>query len=344
MNKILSIIIPTYNMEALLDQCLTSLILDDKELREKLDVIIVNDGSTDNSSEIAHRYADWYPEMFSVIDKRNGNYGSCINVALPLVKGKYVRILDADDSYIKANLPKYLQLLQDIDADLVLTDYETVNAEGKHMSKSSYPFSPNKFFSFSMIPPNLFINMHTATYLSKIFQHIAYHQTEGVSYTDLEWVFHPMSKVRTVYYLDIVIYRYLEGREGQTVDPAVRLKRLSHMEKGLWNQLEVFKNISPQNMAYNYMYGVITYRTKLLYTWGLDKKATYDLVAFDQKLKKDYPQIYKEATHYTIPLGLSDIEIPIVKMWRMVKKRYLLYLFPLFDLHVMIYRIKNYWK
>ena len=76
MTKLLSIIIPTYNMEAFLDKCLSSLILENKEDRESLDVIIVNDGSKDKSLEIAQSYERQYPEMFSVIDKVNGNYGN----------------------------------------------------------------------------------------------------------------------------------------------------------------------------------------------------------------------------------------------------------------------------
>lgn len=331
-------------MEALLDQCLTSLILDDKELREKLDVIVVNDGSTDRSSEIAHVYAEMYPEMFSVIDKANGNYGSCINAALPAVKGKYVRLLDADDSYRTDNLTAYLNVLESQDVDLVLTDYDKVDVKGDVSETIGMTLPANRELSVTDLPTDGFVEMHKVTYRSSIFNEIDYHQTEGVSYTDLEWVFHPMSRVKTIFYYNRVIYKYLIGREGQTVDPSISLKRLSDMEKGLWNQLDVFKNISPQNMAYNYMHGVITYRTKLLYTWGLDKKAIYDLVAFDQKLKKESPAIYEEATHYAIPLGLSDIEMPIVKMWRRVKKRNLLYLFPLFDLHVIINRLKKYWK
>ena len=343
MAKILSIIIPTYNMEALLDKCLTSLILDTKELREKLDVIIVNDGSSDNSSEIAHRYAEKYPEMFSVIDKENGNYGSCINAALPKVKGKYVRILDADDSYFTEELADYFNLLNQLDVELVLSNYETINPDGNVIAKSGYPLEPNIVSAFSEVPAGLFIAMHSVAYLSEIFKRIKYHQTEGVSYTDLEWVFHPMSQVKTIFYYNRVIYKYLIGREGQTVDPTVRLKRLSDMEKGLWNQLKIFKYVPKSNMAYNYMHGVITYRTKLLYTWGLDRKAAYHLDAFDKKLRQKAPAIYEEATQYTIPLGIANIEMPIVKMWRRVKKRNLLYIFPLFDLHVIINRIKRFW-
>ena len=94
--KILSIIVPSYNMEAYLPKCLRGLVIDDKELLGKLDVIVVNDGSKDRTSEIAHSFETKYPGVFRVIDKTNGHYGSCINAALPVAEGEYVKILDAD--------------------------------------------------------------------------------------------------------------------------------------------------------------------------------------------------------------------------------------------------------
>ena len=77
-NKILTVIVPSYNMEAYLPKCLGSLIIDDKELLRKLEVIVVNDGSKDRTSEIAHKFETKYPGVFRVIDKKNGHYGSCI--------------------------------------------------------------------------------------------------------------------------------------------------------------------------------------------------------------------------------------------------------------------------
>ena len=128
MKKILSIIIPTYNMESLLTQCLNSLMVS-KNL-DMLEVLVINDGSTDKSSQIAHQYEVEYPNSFRVIDKANGNYGSCINAALPLVKGKYVRILDADDSYNTENLNQFIDFLSDIDVDLVLSDFSHYIMDG----------------------------------------------------------------------------------------------------------------------------------------------------------------------------------------------------------------------
>ena len=81
MDKILSIIVPTYNMEKYLQNCLDSLLLSEKQMQD-YEVWIINDGSKDRSSEIAHSYELRYPDTFRVVDKNNGNYGSCINCGL----------------------------------------------------------------------------------------------------------------------------------------------------------------------------------------------------------------------------------------------------------------------
>ena len=75
--KVISIAIPTYNMEQWLNRCLDSVVI--PEIIDKVEIIVVNDGSRDRSSEIAHSYADRYPDSVIVIDKENGNYGSCVN-------------------------------------------------------------------------------------------------------------------------------------------------------------------------------------------------------------------------------------------------------------------------
>ena len=74
MGKVISIVIPTYNMEEYLDKCLSSLLINGME---RVEVIVVNDGSSDGSLTVAQTYVDKYPESFIVIDKKNGNYGSC---------------------------------------------------------------------------------------------------------------------------------------------------------------------------------------------------------------------------------------------------------------------------
>ena len=109
--KILSIIVPSYDMEAYLPKCLGSLVVDDRELLQKLDVIVVNDGSKDRTSEIAHEFEANYRGVFRVIDKDNGHYGSCINAGLAVAAGTFVKVLDADDYYLTDNFKEYLSLV-----------------------------------------------------------------------------------------------------------------------------------------------------------------------------------------------------------------------------------------
>ena len=121
MGKILTIVIPTYNMEKYLDKCLSSLIM--PRNMDDLEVLIVNDGSKDSSLQIARRYEALYPQTFIVIDKDNGNYGSCINCGLKNASGKYFKVLDADDSYNTENLCNYLDFLRYLDIDLIMSDF-----------------------------------------------------------------------------------------------------------------------------------------------------------------------------------------------------------------------------
>lgn len=105
-------------MEAYIGKCLDSLLIPEFDAVE---VLVVNDGSKDRSSEIAHSYADRYPGSIRVIDKPNGNYGSCINAALPLATGRYIKVLDADDTFDTAAFSSFVRLLPSISDDAVIT-------------------------------------------------------------------------------------------------------------------------------------------------------------------------------------------------------------------------------
>lgn len=219
MEKLLTIIVPTYNKDLLLDRCLTSLIIEDEILFNLLEVIVVNDGSTDRSSEIAHKYESQSPEVFHVVDKVNGNYGSSVNCALKFATGKYVKLLDADDYYLTDEFEKMLNRLQEVDTDLVLTDYTLVS--NRNTSKlQTRIYSDNRIFDFNKQKDVEEIGswiMHNITIKTEIFRCLKYHQTEGISYTDNEWVFFPLFKARNCLYMKLNVYQYCIGGYGQTV-------------------------------------------------------------------------------------------------------------------------------
>ena len=162
MEKILSIIIPTYNMAALLPRCLDSLtasgVLDD------LDILVVNDGSTDSSRAVAYSYAERYPQSIKVVDKKNGNYGSTINAALPLAVGEYVKVLDSDDWFDSQALAKYVAELKSLEqgVDVSVTHFLMIHEGGrtetvKYQNYGREPYTYGKVYNLDKVLGDGFI-------------------------------------------------------------------------------------------------------------------------------------------------------------------------------------------
>ena len=125
MNKILTISIASYNAEKDIPRCLDSFI--QTTVFDKLDIIVVNDGSSDNTSQVASEYAKKYPNSIRVVDKENGGHGSTINTGITYAKGKYFKIVDSDDWVNKDGLEDLVSYLENNDIDLVINPFHTIN-------------------------------------------------------------------------------------------------------------------------------------------------------------------------------------------------------------------------
>lgn len=317
--KVLTIIIPTYNMEKLLDKCLTSLIVENKKLLKLLEVLVVIDGAKDKSSEIAHTYQDRFPQIFRVIDKENGNYGSCINRGLKEATGKYIKILDADDYFDTICFEEYIKTLCSIDVDVVMNDYNEVNLEGNvtrlisWKSPSSVIFGYDDFSKYDQV----YFRMHGVAYKTDTLNSFGYKQTEGISYTDNEWIFMPMAYCKSFYYYNHPLYQYLLGREGQTMEESI-------WEKNFWMEIQgarwmidyfVQKREKLSTDGINYLWTRLNKRTRVLYYsyFYILKSAKHKeaLIEFDKHIKETLPEWWKEwekekALHF----------IPYIKLWR----------------------------
>lgn len=212
-------------MEAYLPKCLGSLIIDDRELLQKLDVIVVNDGSKDRTSEIAHEFEAKYPGVFRVIDKANGHYGSCINTALSVAMGFYVKVLDADDWFDTNPFGRYLKFLQhevakEKDAaDLVLNDFKFVSECEEKVKSYNVASSSNFHLSALDFRNGHDVWMHAVAYQTQALRDIHYVQLTGITHTDIQWVHLPMTTVTRIAYCAEVLYMYLYLREGNTSCP-----------------------------------------------------------------------------------------------------------------------------
>lgn len=319
MSKILTIVIPTYNMEKYLDKCITSLIIPDGDLLSTLEVLVVNDGSKDSSSNIAHKYEDRYPGIVRVIDKENGNYGSCVNRGLKEAKGKYIKILDADDSFHTENFSRFLRQLSAIDVDILISDYVVVNENGKPQRRYSYNFPKSCIIDITTFFENVgSVEMHAVTYKTNNLRNLGYHQTEGVSYTDFEWVFSPLSTVKKAFYFPEVVYRYLVGRSGQTVDIKVYHKKWHDRVVGLWSIIDYYQKYTSSGYEIpvkNFMDKRLLGRVHGLYlSFLIVNRDMKGCVSFDRDLLSKSETIYKNSENLIIHQRIKNYLF--VKRWR----------------------------
>lgn len=311
--KILSIIVPTYNMEKYLAYCMDSFLIH-KNL-SKLEVLIVNDGSTDNSLDIAKKYVSRADDVFKIIDKKNGNYGSCINAALPVATAKYVKVVDADDSVNTDNLDDFLSFLSENDVDLALSDFTLVNEDRIETKKISYNFGNSLIPMEQICSTERFkdMEMHAVTYRRDLLLNYGYTQTEGISYTDQQWIFTPMVLVKTVGVFNKPVYKYLVGRAGQTVDPVVKIKKMADRVKCVYDMAvqyeKNYKKVTPAIKSY--LDARIRPNVQDIYLTYFSNSSKIDknlIKNFDKEFKGNAPSLYQ----YINELNFH------IRLWRII--------------------------
>ena len=222
--KLLSLVVPTYNMEKYLARCLDT--VTDAKVPSTLEVIVVNDGSKDKSLEIIRSYERKRPDIITVIDKPNGHYGSCINAALAVANGKYFRMLDADDWFDTDALVELLKRLETCDTDLFVTlrtEYRVKNNGSVEIKK--FPFSTveyNKIYQMQEfeIEPHVVgreFNMHSMAYKTEVLRKVGLKHIEGICYTDIQYCFLPIDRIKDFIVFDLYLYYYFIDQSTSAV-------------------------------------------------------------------------------------------------------------------------------
>lgn len=240
--KILTIGVPAYNMQDYIAQTLDSFLCG--ECLKDVEVIVVDDGSSDNTFNIAKKYQNQYPESFIVVHQNNGGHGEALNTAIKHATGKYFRPVDSDDWLDTESLIKFIGILKNKDADMVLTNFEKIYEKQGRKSKirlqnvwnrkeiedgkanvkpgrkkliyeKVYDFEKELFDFYKQY---LF---HQITYRTSILKDNDIIFDKHVSYDDIEYNTFPIPFVKTVLPIDIYLYQYRLDREGQSVDQSV---------------------------------------------------------------------------------------------------------------------------
>lgn len=256
MGKLVSVVVPVYNTKEYLEKCLHSLIAE--QYMDLLEVLVVIDGSPDDSITIARKYEQAYPRTFVVISKENGGHGSCCNLGLKRAQGKYVRFLDSDDWLDCHDYPLYLKKLYDVDADLIQTNLVIENVyKGTSQKGNLYNGIADKLWNadtFDYGRFSYFIRLHTSTFKTETLRRANIFFTERAAYDDTVLYIKPLSVIKTIYFCDLWVYHYLVGRPGQSISSENREKnipaKLKEFHKLCDSYLEIKEYLSTNKINY----------------------------------------------------------------------------------------------
>lgn len=230
--KYISFAIPCYNSQDYMAHAIESILPGG----EDVEIIIVNDGSKDRTSEIAHDYMEKYPTIVKVVDKENGGHGDAVNSGLTHATGKYFKVVDSDDWVNKeayhAILDKLLEIIAGPETlDMMISNfvYEKQGAKHKKVMKYKNYMPEGKIFTWKemgRMPIGKYILMHSVIYRTELLRECKLELPKHTFYVDNIFVYKPLPYVKTMYYMDVNFYRYFIGRNDQSVNETVMIRRI----------------------------------------------------------------------------------------------------------------------
>lgn len=230
--KLLSVAIPCYNSAAYMRHAVETLLTGGEEM----EIIIVDDGSRDDTLRIGQELAEQHPSIVRVIHQENGGHGSAVNTGLAAATGLYFKVVDSDDWVKEAALAEVLERLTELvhggaSLDMLICNYvyEKAGENRKKVINYRTALPKNRVFGWDEImhfKQGQYILMHSVIYRTKLLRGCGLKLPEHTFYVDNIYVYQPLPFVKTMYYMDVNLYRYFIGREDQSVNENNMMKRI----------------------------------------------------------------------------------------------------------------------
>ncbi len=230
--KIITFVVPCYNSESYMRHCINSLL----PAGEDAEILIVDDGSTDGTAAIADEYAARYPSIARAIHQENKGHGGAVNTGLEHASGIYFKVVDSDDWLDRGSLKTLMDTICDeiknferVDMYVCNYVYEHVQDRKRHVVKYDNALPENEIFGWRemhRLRPDQNLLMHSVIYRTQVLRDCGLKLPEHTFYVDNLFVYVPLPYVKTLYYLNIDLYRYFIGREDQSVNQQVMIRRI----------------------------------------------------------------------------------------------------------------------
>lgn len=322
MEYVLSFIIPAYNASWCLEKAVNSMLCE--ACLKDIEILIINDGSTDTTAQLAERFVARYPGTIRLINKENGGHGSAINVGARQARGNYFKVIDADDWIITENLPCFIEKLKNCRADVVLTPYHRVDmSDGTRQIWRMYCGEYERTYCLGEIVGDWkkfdrCCIFHGITYRTGFYRRYGHQLPEKIFYEDHEYSAVPFCYARTIYPIDLYIYQYLVGNSEQSISNKNRLKRLSHSEQVTKRLIHYLKNrgdLSVDGQEYlnlKIASAIPNYYETACIIQPDKRQGQKDVARFNRMLRADAPDIYdrvKKKSRIFILLGFLHMPV-----------------------------------
>lgn len=338
MGKVLTIVVPTYNAEKYLRDNLDSFCI--PALFSDLEVLVINDGSTDRSAVIAEEYANRYPGTYKLISQKNGGHGSGINTGILNAAGKYFKVVDADDWIEKEPFMRLVETLKNSDSDIVASGFYWVFDEGQEdkaefarKAEMEIPFAGvdyQKEYIFDDIADQIYIKMHHMTIKTAILREHKIKIDEHCYYVDAEYITYPIPYVETIRFVDEFVYMYRLGRPGQSVS----IEKMQSHEKNydkvidslliFYNSLEGGPLIIQKKKQYiaRIIARVVSGKVKIMLSFPATRTKKESLLAFEGYLKLNYPEVYQSNHNLSLKILRCTSYLLYTMACILVRRRY----------------------
>ncbi len=233
--KLLSVAVPCYNSEAYMAHAIESLLPGGDEV----EILVVDDGSTDGTAGIADEYERRYPGIVRALHQENGGHGGAVMTGLRNASGRYFKVVDSDDWVDEEAYPKALEALRSFEegaVDVMISNfiYDKVGVRKKHVMRYFHALPRDRVFGWEETRHFLkgqYILMHSVIYRTALLRECALDLPRHTFYVDELYVYVPMKTAEKLYYLDVDLYHYFIGREDQSVQEGVMIRRIDQALK-----------------------------------------------------------------------------------------------------------------
>ncbi|MBQ3096148.1 MAG: glycosyltransferase family 2 protein [Clostridia bacterium] len=229
--KLISFTVPCYNSAAYMKKCVDSLL----RVGDEAEIIIVNDGSTDETAAIAEDYAARFPGIVRVCHQENGGHGAGIMSGIRMATGRWFKVVDSDDWLDPKALDTLIARLHDLSEapDLVVTNYvywrqgegavHTVRYDRVFRDGRVIGWEDTRRFGLTQ-----YLTIHSCIFRTRVLRDANIELPRHIFYEDNLYVSWAVTKVQRILYLDIDLYMYYVGRAGQSVAGENLMRRAGH--------------------------------------------------------------------------------------------------------------------